>query len=344
MKKLMPAAFFLCSMLAAVAAQTLQTVNAIPGIQSGSILVLTVQANAAGGSVWGTDVYTSDSSLAAAAVHAGVLPNGAKGTVVVEVLPGMGSYSGSARNGVQSQNWGGYGLGFRFLSSHGQAAQTLSGGGVPASRPVTIHALGDPGVLTRTAIAPGTVLYLNLAGSSSGSVWGSDVYTIDSSPSAAAVHAGLLSPGQRGVVQVTVLPGRSSYTGSSRNGISTSPYGAYGASYSLAPVPAGAQVMEAIADPGTVANIPGAAPGASYVVWMTGKSSGGQIWGTDVYTSDSPLARAAVHAGILSDGSSGPVLVRVLPGQSSYQGSTRYGVGSTAYGAYGLSYALEAAK
>lgn len=344
MKKSMLAALFLCSILAAVSSQTLQTVNAIPGIQPGSILVLNLQADAAGGSVWGTDVYTSDSSLAAAAVHAGVLPNGAKGTVIVEVLPGMGSYSGSARNGVYSQNWGGYGLGFRFLSSHGQAAQALSGGGAPASRPVTVYALGDPGVLTRTTIAPGTVLYLSLTGSSSGSAWGSDVYTIDSSPAVAAVHAGLLAPGQRGVIQVTVLPGRSTYAGSSRNGVSTSPYGAYGASYSLASIPAGAQVREAIADPGTVANIPGAASGATYVVWVTGKSSGAGIWGTDVYTSDSPLARAAVHAGILSDGSSGPVLVRVLPGQTSYQGSSRYGVNSAAYGAYGLSYSLEAAR
>jgi hypothetical protein len=344
MKKPLLAALLLCTILAAVPAQMLQTVNAIPGIQPGSILVLSIQGNAAGGSVWGTDVYTSDSSLAAAAVHAGVLPNGAKGTVVVEVLPGMGSYTGSARNGVYSQNWGGYGLGFRFVSSAGQSSSGFSAGGAPASRPLVIYALNDPGVLTRTTIAPGTVLYLNLTGNSSGSVWGSDVYTIDSSPAVAAVHAGLLAPGQRGVIQVTVLPGRSSYAGSSRNGVSTSPYGAYGASYSLASIPPGAQVREMIADPGTVANIQGAAPGASYVVWLTGKSSGGQIWGTDVYTSDSPLARAAVHAGILSDGSSGPVLVRILPGQSSYQGSSRYGVGSTAYGAYGLSYSLEAAK
>lgn len=344
MKRLMLASLFLCMFLAAISSQMLQNVNAIPGIQPGSILVLTLQANAAGGSVWGTDVYTSDSSLAAAAVHAGVLPNGANGTVVVEVLPGMGSYSGSSRNGVYSQNWGGYGLGFRFVSSRGQVAQPSSGGSAPASRPPVVFALNDSGVLTRTAIAPGTVLYLSLTGSSSGSIWGSDVYTIDSSPAMAAVHAGLLAPGQRGVIQVTVLPGRSSYAGTSRNGVSTSPYGAYGASYSLAPLPAGAQVREIIADPGTVANIPGAAPGATYVIWITGTSSGGAIWGTDVYTSDSPLGRAALHAGILSDGSSGPVLVRVLPGQSSYQGSTRYGVNSSAYGAYGLSYSLEAAR
>jgi len=58
------------------------------------------------GAVWGTEVYTSDSFLAAAAVHAGVLQTGQKGIVRVRVLPGQKSYQGSTANGVTSRDWG----------------------------------------------------------------------------------------------------------------------------------------------------------------------------------------------------------------------------------------------
>ena len=52
------------------------------------------------------------------------------------------------------------------------------------------------------------------------------------------------------------------------------------------------------------------------------------MWGTDVYTSDSTLATAAVHAGVLQPGQTGVVKVTILPGQAAYQGSTRNSVRS----------------
>jgi len=66
--------------------------------------------------------------------------------------------------------------------------------------------------------------------------------------------------------------------------------------------------------------------------------------GTDIYTSDSPISIAAVHAGILKPGESGPVIVHVIEGQSHYEGSTRNGVTTRSYGSYGLSYMLEPAR
>jgi ElaB/YqjD/DUF883 family membrane-anchored ribosome-binding protein len=59
------------------------------------------------GPVWGTDVYSSDSSLAAA-VHAGALRRGERGVVRVEVLDRMpASFQGSNRHGVRSGPWQG---------------------------------------------------------------------------------------------------------------------------------------------------------------------------------------------------------------------------------------------
>ncbi len=81
------------------------------------------------GSVWGSDVYTSDSGTCRAAVHAGVIGQGG-GTVTLRMLPGQPRYLGITRNGVPSQNYGAYRSSFRFEG--GQRAQ----GNVPMQAPV----------------------------------------------------------------------------------------------------------------------------------------------------------------------------------------------------------------
>lgn len=56
------------------------------------------------GSVWGTDVYTTDSAICIAAVHAGVIAaNG--GPVKVKMTAGKPNYAGSVRNGVTTNQW-----------------------------------------------------------------------------------------------------------------------------------------------------------------------------------------------------------------------------------------------
>lgn len=57
------------------------------------------------GPLWGTDVYTSDSSLEAACVHAGVLRPGESGVVKVTMVSPIASYRGSTRHGVRSNDW-----------------------------------------------------------------------------------------------------------------------------------------------------------------------------------------------------------------------------------------------
>lgn len=64
--------------------------------------------------VWGTDVYTDDSSVCTAAVHAGLITLESGGTVTIEIRPGEDSYDGSERNGVTSIDYGSWGGSFVF--------------------------------------------------------------------------------------------------------------------------------------------------------------------------------------------------------------------------------------
>src|SRR4051794_39066853 len=79
----------------------------------------------------------------------------------------------------------------------------------------------DPGNLSGLKKNVGQSYYFDVRGSTTGSVWGTDVYTYDSNLATAAVHAGLLRDGQRGVVLVTVLKGEEKYQGTTRNGVTT---------------------------------------------------------------------------------------------------------------------------
>jgi hypothetical protein len=79
--------------------------------------------------------------------------------------------------------------------------------------------------------------------------------------------------------------------------------------------------------------LPGAAPAALVV--------GGSVWGTDLYTLDSTLALAAVHAGLMRPGQSGVVKIKIMGPQGAFQGSDRNGVQSMAYGFFNGAYQFE---
>lgn len=57
------------------------------------------------GPLWGTDVYTSDSNLGTACVHAGVLQLGEAGVVRVRIVQPVPRFQGSRRNGIASHDW-----------------------------------------------------------------------------------------------------------------------------------------------------------------------------------------------------------------------------------------------
>ena len=76
------------------------------------------------GMLWGSDVYTDDSDLATAAVHAGVLQAGQEDIVTVRILPGLNSYSGSTRNGVTSGDYGSWDGSYEFVGVENQASKS----------------------------------------------------------------------------------------------------------------------------------------------------------------------------------------------------------------------------
>ncbi len=65
--------------------------------------------------VYGTDVYTDDSSVCTAAVHTGRFTTASGGSVVIEILPDPGGYTGSTRNGITTSNYGAWRGAFRVV-------------------------------------------------------------------------------------------------------------------------------------------------------------------------------------------------------------------------------------
>ncbi|XP_019635250.1 PREDICTED: uncharacterized protein LOC109478233 [Branchiostoma belcheri] len=72
-------------------------------------------------------------------------------------------------------------------------------------------------------------------GSNANKVWGTYIYTDDSSICRAAVHDGRIT-GTGGLVTVYKWPGQDSYLSSSQNGVSTDSYGSWPRSFAFAPV------------------------------------------------------------------------------------------------------------
>lgn len=104
-----------------------------------------------------------------------------------------------------------------------------------------LKALLDQGFLASDAPAriqdlcetPGTTYYFRVTGAIDGSVWGTDVYTGDSVLAAAAVHAGVVKPGETAVVRITVMSPLAQYPGSVRNGVTSHDYGRFGSAYGV---------------------------------------------------------------------------------------------------------------
>jgi beta-lactamase regulating signal transducer with metallopeptidase domain len=179
------------------------------------------------GTIWGSGVYTDDSALATAAVHAGLLKDGERGVVRVTLLAGQDSYEGTTANGVTSQSY-----------AQWEGSYRVDRGGAIADRSLSSSAqTADPGTLTSMRDHVDQSFVFQVTGTAEGTIWGGGdgVYTDDSPLATAAVHSGVLKPGETGAVRVTILPGRDSYEGSTQNGVKSLPYGVFSGSYRIEP-------------------------------------------------------------------------------------------------------------
>ena len=79
--------------------------------------------------------------------------------------------------------------------------------------------------------------------------------------------------------------------------------------------------------------------GTSYYFRVIGQVDG-SLWGSDVYTGDSLIGTAAVHAGLVKPLEVAVLKVTVVAPPSQFAGSVRHGVTSHDFGRYGSAYRL----
>ena len=182
----------------------------------------------------------------------------------------------------------------------------------------------------------GETLSFSVRGRDDQPIWGATVYTDDSALETAAVHAGFLRPGQRGIVKVRVLAGQDHYEGTKQHDIESAAFGRHAGSFRFMDV--------SISRPNRTNQLSSYRDlvGQSIVLPVVGSVSG-EVWGSDVYTDDSSVGAAAVHAGLVGVGDLAFVKVTLLPGQARYEGTSRYGVTSQAYEQWDGSFRLEPA-
>jgi hypothetical protein len=189
--------------------------------KSGQTFQFAVTGAATGG-VWGTDVYTDDSSVAAAAVHAGVIGVGETKTLSIAILPGQSSYTGSSRNGITSSLWGSWSGSYSFAGASGTigvattapsvvyappSAQTVSVGG-RLTLTVTVGGIGPftyQWYLNGAAITGATSAAYNLASVSSANA---GVYTVRATNAAGTttISAGTVTVASTGAPTISLQP------------------------------------------------------------------------------------------------------------------------------------------
>ncbi|MEZ5708538.1 MAG: LCCL domain-containing protein [Blastomonas sp.] len=179
---------------------------------------------------------------------------------------------------------------------------------------------------------------------SGGTVWGSDIYTDDSSICRAARHSGAVDA-NGGNVTFTMMPGQQSYPGSTRNGVATNEYGSWNSSFRFGEAPG-----YALADGTRLAVCPGNASQwrasdriESCYCTSTAIASQNNVWGTDIYTDDSHICRAARHMGAVS-ANGGAITVTMMPGEEAYRATTRNGISSNSYGRWSSSFRVAPAE
>ena len=102
--------------------------------------------------------------------------------------------------------------------SRRQLRRLLEQSSVASNAPTNMHGLCE---------TVGATYYFRVTGVTEGQLWGTDTYSGDSTIGAAAVHAGLLKPGETDFFRVIVVTPPEKFPGTVRNGVTSTEYGRY---------------------------------------------------------------------------------------------------------------------
>ncbi|CAF1360235.1 unnamed protein product [Adineta ricciae] len=218
--------------------------------------------------------------------------------------------------------------------------RSLNSSGLMLIQKVTSHSLSDGDIVPDVPInlegyrgKVGRIFSFAVTGNTDGPIWGTDIYTDDSNIATAAVHAGIIDIGETKIVDIKVFPGQQAYFGSTREGITSLSYGKWSGSFFFTKKPLNFDM--------TIPNVQMFRDKVGQILSfkITG-SDEGLVWGTHIYTDNSNLATAAVHAGLVTKGEKKVVHIQILPGQFNYHGMTQNGISSLSYNTWEGSYAF----
>ena len=167
--------------------------------------------------LYGTDIYTDDSPICAAAIHAGVLKADRAGIVTILIGNGAKSFKGSDRNRIASYDYGAWGHSYSFVQD------------------------GEPGSISWKTVWNGIpddftdpiVVNCPSGGDASKTIWGTDVYTRDSNICVAAVHTGSITPEKGGLIMVSRAPAPKEYPGTQRYRVTSQRWGSSADAFSV---------------------------------------------------------------------------------------------------------------
>jgi hypothetical protein len=111
--------------------------------------------------------------------------------------------------------------------SRRQLRRLLEQHSVASDAPTNMHGLCE---------TVGSTYYFRVTGVTEGQLWGTDIYSGDSTIGAAAVHAGLLRPGETNLLRVTVVTPPEKFPGTVRNGVTSTEYGRYQYAWKLSAI------------------------------------------------------------------------------------------------------------
>lgn len=204
--------------------------------RNGQMVTVLCPPNGVPGSVWGSDLYSDDSSVCTAALHSGRVTLATGGLVLIQIAPGAPAYAATLRNGVTSRPWGSWSGSFTIVGGPLAGLQTKPADvAAPAAAPAADVRTISWSTQGLAVVRNGSSSVVSCPpGGRARSVWGTDTYSSDSSICTAAVHAGLITFDAGGVVEVAGVGGLGHYEPSRRNGVRSQSWGSWGASFRLA--------------------------------------------------------------------------------------------------------------